>query len=123
VSLSFNLLTNFSIIPLQCVSFGGILVAVLGLFFAIFYLGQSLFSNIAVPGYASLIIAILVLGGTQLLALGVLGEYIGRLHLNVNRKPQYVEREVLGRHRTSPSNGLRARNFSSEEYSPKTVLL
>jgi undecaprenyl-phosphate 4-deoxy-4-formamido-L-arabinose transferase len=49
-----------------------------------------------VPGYASTIIAILTLGGVQLLALGMIGEYLGRLHLNMNRKPQYVERQVLG---------------------------
>jgi hypothetical protein len=55
-----------------------------------------LLNNITVPGYASTIIAILVLGGIQLMALGVMGEYLGRLHLNVNRKPQYVERQCLG---------------------------
>jgi undecaprenyl-phosphate 4-deoxy-4-formamido-L-arabinose transferase len=38
--------------------------------------------------------AILILGGAQLMALGVIGEYLGRLHLNVNRKPQYVVRQV-----------------------------
>ena len=47
------------------------------------------------PGYASTIIAILVLGGIQLLALGIMGEYLGRLHMNVNRKPQYSIRHVL----------------------------
>jgi polyisoprenyl-phosphate glycosyltransferase len=41
-------------------------------------------------------IAMLVLGGVQLLALGIMGEYLGRLHLNVNRKPQHVVRQVLG---------------------------
>ena len=46
------------------------------------------------PGFASTIIAVLILGGTQLLALGVIGEYLGRLHLNVNRKPQYVIRHL-----------------------------
>jgi hypothetical protein len=45
--------------------------------------------------YASTIVAVLVLGGLQLLALGVMGEYLGRVHLNINRKPQYTIREVL----------------------------
>lgn len=61
-----------------------------------YYLLQHLFSNISVPGYASTIIAVLILGGVQLLALGVIGEYVGRLHLNVNRKPQYVVRQYIG---------------------------
>jgi undecaprenyl-phosphate 4-deoxy-4-formamido-L-arabinose transferase len=50
---------------------------------------------IIVPGYASTITAILVLGGVQLMALGIIGEYLGRLHLNVNRKPQYTIRTVV----------------------------
>jgi undecaprenyl-phosphate 4-deoxy-4-formamido-L-arabinose transferase len=62
---------------------------------AFYYLIQYLMHRIVVPGYASIIIAVLVLGGVQLLALGVMGEYLGRLHLNVNRKPQYVERHVV----------------------------
>jgi undecaprenyl-phosphate 4-deoxy-4-formamido-L-arabinose transferase len=94
--LAFNLFTNFSLMPLQLVSVCGFSVAITGFLAGVYYLYQYLFSNIAVPGYASTIIAILVLGGTQLLALGILGEYLGRLHLNVNRKPQYTERCVLG---------------------------
>jgi undecaprenyl-phosphate 4-deoxy-4-formamido-L-arabinose transferase len=94
--LAFNLFTNFSLIPLQLVSACGFSVAITGFFIGLYYLCQYLFSNIAVPGYASTIIAILVLGGTQLLALGIMGEYLGRLHLNVNHKPQYTERCVLG---------------------------
>jgi hypothetical protein len=43
-------------------------------------------------------VAVLVVGGTQLLALGIIGEYLGRLHLNVNRKPQYTVRTVLKGH-------------------------
>jgi undecaprenyl-phosphate 4-deoxy-4-formamido-L-arabinose transferase len=94
--LAFNLFTNFSLVPLQLVSAYGFLVAITGFLVGVYYLCQYMFSNIAVPGYASTIIAILVLGGTQLLALGIMGEYLGRLHLNVNHKPQYTERCVLG---------------------------
>jgi undecaprenyl-phosphate 4-deoxy-4-formamido-L-arabinose transferase len=93
--LAFNLFTNFSLVPLQLVSVWGMFVALVGLVFGGYYLVQSLLSNIAVSGYASTIVAILVLGGTQLLALGIIGEYLGRVHLNVNRKPQYVERHIL----------------------------
>lgn len=93
--LALNLFTNFSLLPLQLVSVWGMCVATVGLAFGGYYLVQSLLSNIAVSGYASTIVAILVLGGTQLLALGIIGEYLGRVHLNVNRKPQYVERQIL----------------------------
>lgn len=95
VVLALNLFTNFSLVPLQLVSVWGMFVAVVGLLFGGYFLVQSLLSNIAVSGYASTIVAIMVLGGTQLLALGIIGEYLGRIHLNVNRKPQYVERQIL----------------------------
>jgi undecaprenyl-phosphate 4-deoxy-4-formamido-L-arabinose transferase len=95
MSLAFNLFTNFSLVPLQLISFCGLTAAVGGLLVAVYYLSLHLFHRITWPGYASTIIAILVLGGIQLLSLGIMGEYLGRLHINVNRKPQYVEREVL----------------------------
>ncbi len=93
--LALNLFTNFSLLPLQLVSVWGFLTAAVGLVLGCYYLIYSLVSKEVVPGYASTIIAILVLGGVQLLSLGIIGEYLGRLHLNVNRKPQYVERHVL----------------------------
>lgn len=93
--LALNLFTNFSLLPLQFVTVCGFLSAVGGLSLAFYYLIQYLLSNITVPGYASIMIAVLVLGGAQLLSLGIIGEYLGRLHLNVNRKPQYVVRQVM----------------------------
>lgn len=92
VVLALNLYTNFSLLPLQIVSGIGLLTACSGFLLGAYYLFQYLVSNILVPGFASTIIAILILGGVQLLALGVIGEYLGRLHLNVNRKPQFVVR-------------------------------
>lgn len=92
--LSLNLYTNFSLIPLQIVSGLGFVTALSGFTVGLYYLFQFFASNIEVPGFASTIIAILILGGAQLLALGVIGEYLGRLHLNVNRKPQYVIRHL-----------------------------
>lgn len=94
MALALNLYTNFSLIPLQIVSALGLLTAASGFTVGLYYLVQFLAANIAVPGFASTIIAILILGGVQLLALGVIGEYLGRLHLNVNRKPQYVIRNI-----------------------------
>lgn len=95
MTLAFNLFTNFSLWPLQLVSLLGLVTASLGLGAAAIYLLLYLSSNIAVPGYASVIIAVLVLGGIQLISLGIMGEYLGRLHLNVNKKPQYTTRDVI----------------------------
>ena len=95
VLLALNLFSNFSLLPLQFISLVGLLVAFAGFAVSGYFLFQYFANAIAVPGFASTIVAVLVLGGIQLVALGVMGEYLGRLHLNMNRKPQYVEREVL----------------------------
>jgi len=96
LTLAFNLFTNFSLLPLQLVSLFGLLTAMGGFLLAFIYLVLYLLARIVVPGYASTIIIVLVVGGVQLLSLGIIGEYLGRLHLNVNRKPQYSVRKVLG---------------------------
>ena len=111
--LAFNLFTNFSLVPLQAVSLLGLFAATGGLLVAVYYALAYFLAHITVPGYASTIIAVLFLGGVQLLALGVMGEYIGRLHLNVNRKPQYTVRVVVTKERASqdgdPPSGTRDR--------------
>ncbi len=97
IALAFNLFTNFSLIPLQVVSGVGVITAICGFLASIYYIAQYFLSNISIPGYASIIIAILILGGVQLLALGIIGEYLGRLHLNMNKKPQYSVRTVISK--------------------------
>lgn len=96
ILLSFNLLTNFSLLPLQLSTFLGLLSAVVGFGIGAYYIWTALMNRIAVPGYASIITAVLFLGGVQLFAIGIIGEYVGRLHLNVSRKPQYRVRNKLG---------------------------
>jgi polyisoprenyl-phosphate glycosyltransferase len=98
IALALNLFTNFSLWPLRLISFCGLGSAGLGFLAAAYFLICYLLGTITVPGYASLIVAMLLLGGVQLLALGVMGEYLGRLHLNVNHKPQFVERQALEKH-------------------------
>jgi polyisoprenyl-phosphate glycosyltransferase len=104
VLLALNLFTNFTLLPLRVVSWFGLALSASGFCVALFYVFEFLRARISVPGYASTIIAILVVGGTQLLALGMIGEYLGRLHLNVNRKPQYTVRSV--RQRRSGDDGV-----------------
>ena len=64
--------------------------------FAVFIIVRTLTSGINVPGYASLMVAILFLGGLQLLSLGVLGEYVGRILTETKGRPLYVVRETIG---------------------------
>lgn len=102
LAMALNLYTNFSLLPLQLVSVLGFVASAAGLVAAGYYVLQSLTSHIAVPGYASTIVAILLLGGIQLLALGIMGEYLGRLHMNVNKKPQYLVRHHMQAHVDTP---------------------
>lgn len=112
-TLAMNLFTNFSLLPLQIVSASGIAVAFAGLVLGLYYFVQKIVGNIAVPGYASLIVAVLILGGLQLLALGIIGEYLGRIHLNINKQPQYTIRESLPSLSTSDNTISEANNSSS----------
>lgn len=98
IALAFNLFTNFSLLPLQIVSLVGSFAAACGLLTGLYYLIRHFTGGITTPGYASIIVSILTLGGLQLLGLGIIGEYLGRLHLNFNAKPQYWERQVLAAH-------------------------
>jgi polyisoprenyl-phosphate glycosyltransferase len=100
--LALNLFTNFSLLPLQVISVLGCLTATFGLGLGIYYTILHLLSQITVPGYASIMVALVTLGGLQMLSLGIMGEYLGRLHLNVNRKPQYTVRRRLGSAEAEP---------------------
>ena len=66
------------------------------LIYAAFIVGRTLISGVDVPGYASLLVAILFLGSLQLISIGVLGEYIGRIYLESKHRPKYIVRKVHG---------------------------
>jgi undecaprenyl-phosphate 4-deoxy-4-formamido-L-arabinose transferase len=90
VSLWLQMATSFSIVPLRLVSFAGALASCVAFLVAIVVLIQKLRHPELPVGWASLILSILFMGGLQLLALGAIGEYTGRVLLNVNKRPQYV---------------------------------
>jgi undecaprenyl-phosphate 4-deoxy-4-formamido-L-arabinose transferase len=90
LSLWLKMATSFSIVPLRLSSIVGVAVALLGFLFAIYLVVQRMTMNVMPTGWASLIVTILIMGGAQLVALGLLGEYLGRLFLTVNARSQYV---------------------------------
>ncbi|MGK7920701.1 MAG: glycosyltransferase family 2 protein [Trichodesmium sp.] len=89
-------ITAFSSIPLKIWSYIGISISLISFIYASFLVIRTLIFGIDVPGYASLIVAILFLGGIQLLSLGILGEYLGRVHDEVKRRPLYLVRDSYG---------------------------
>ena len=87
---------SFSIKPLRLSTLMGFVSAGLALMVILYALGMRLFTQRWVTGWTALIIAILFLGGAQLISLGIIGEYIGRLYGEAKRRPLYLVRETLG---------------------------
>ena len=81
---------SFSTVPLRASFYVGVAIAAVAVLYAMFILTRVLILGIDTPGYASLLIAVLLLGAIQLLSLGVIGEYLGRLFLEVKGRPIYV---------------------------------
>lgn len=86
-------ITSFSRVPLQLLSGGGVAIAVTSIVYGAWMVLRTLLFGIDLPGYASLMTAVLFLGGVQLIGLGVLGEYLGRVFLEVKQRPLYLVRQ------------------------------
>jgi glycosyltransferase involved in cell wall biosynthesis len=84
---------SFSTVPLRIWSYLGALFAILGLSYGAYIVMETMIHGRNVPGYASLMTAILFFGGIQLISLGIIGEYIGRIFLEVKQRPVYVKRK------------------------------
>ncbi len=93
--LNFDLLTGFSLLPIQTVSLAGILVAAIGLGFALFLGLRRLLVGPEVEGVFTLFGLLFFFVGLQILALGLIGEYVGRIYQEVRRRPRYVISEIL----------------------------
>ena len=86
--------TSFSRLPLQVWSYAGLAIALLALGYGSWMVLRTLLFGIDLPGYASLMTAVLFLGGIQLIGMGVLGEYLGRIFEEVKSRPLYIIRDV-----------------------------
>lgn len=89
-------ITGFSTLPLRLWSYIGVTIAMAAIIYALYLIIKTMVLGIDVPGYASLMVIVLFLGGIQLITLGVLGEYMGRMYRETKRRPVYVVREQWG---------------------------
>ena len=89
-------ITSFSTVPLRVWTYIGALGALLTFLYALFIIARVLIFGVDVPGYASLLVAVLFIGSLQLLSVGLLGEYIGRVYLETKQRPIYVVRREIG---------------------------
>jgi glycosyltransferase involved in cell wall biosynthesis len=102
IEYAWNGITSFSAMPLHAIWIGGLLVCAISLFYAVSLVAiKSLqllgyFSNLQVPGFTTLAVAVMFFGGIQLLAIGVIGSYLAKLFIEVKRRPLYVTRSKEG---------------------------
>ncbi len=89
-------ITSFSTLPLKIWTYLGLLISLLALIYAGFLILRTLIFGIDLPGYASLMVTTLFFGGIQLITLGVIGEYLGRVYEEVKARPLYFVRDAYG---------------------------
>jgi len=89
ISLWLNMFTNFSVVPLRIATFLGVVLSFGGFLFAIAILVEKLFYPEVPQGYASLVIIFIIFSGVQLVFIGLIGEYLGRLFISNNKHPQF----------------------------------
>lgn len=87
-------ITSFSTLPLRVWTYVGGMTAGFSVLYAIYLSVKTIVRGVDVPGYASLITAILFLGGVQLVGIGIIGEYIGRIYMESKHRPLYVVRKI-----------------------------
>jgi len=109
-------LTAFSTMPLRIWTYIGVLVSASAFLVGIYELFKVLVDGVEVPGYASIILSVLFLGGLQLIATGILGEYLARIFTEVKGRPLFVVRERLGIEQPVPN-----RPMEGEETDPGVI--
>jgi glycosyltransferase involved in cell wall biosynthesis len=102
IRLWLNMFVNFSVMPLRLATAAGFALSLCGLGGTLWVVLEALLQRTP-PGWASLSVAVLLLSGVQLTMLGLFGEYLGRLYLTANRKPQSVIKEVIESDAAAPA--------------------
>ncbi len=107
-------ITSASTAPLRVWSYLGLAIAFLSFAYALFLIVRTFFHGADVAGYPSIMVAMLFLGGVQLISLGVLGEYVGRILIETKRRPIYVVRARVGDLPPAPPHALEVVSASAD---------
>ncbi|WP_249417533.1 glycosyltransferase family 2 protein [Pusillimonas minor] len=105
--LAFEGITSFSVAPLRIAMVLGLLTALTGVLFGGWIIAKTLVLGEVVQGYPSLIAIMTLLGGVQLVSVGLLGEYVGKTYFEAKQRPLYLVRDIVERRQTSRSVGVR----------------
>jgi len=95
LALALDAVTSFSVVPLRMISALGVLVFLFSAGMGVWTLWVRLFTERAVPGWTSTLLPIYALGGLQILCIGILGEYLGKVYQETKRRPRYIIEKVL----------------------------
>jgi hypothetical protein len=95
VKLALDGIFGFSFLPLRAATYLGFLVTLFGLFLVGWVLFERFVTRTAILGWPSLMVAVCILGGTQLVTIGILGEYLGRIYDEVRGRPNYLVHELI----------------------------
>lgn len=89
-------LSSFSMVPLRVWSFIGVVLALLSGVYGLYLIGEALFLGVRTPGFPTIMVSMLFVSGVQLISLGVIGEYVGRIFTEVKRRPLYLVADEVG---------------------------
>ncbi len=95
LSFAWDGVTSFSVMPLRFITATGFLIFIATLIMSSWVLGVKLFSEEAVPGWASTVLPIYFIGGIQVLSIGIVGEYIGKIYMETKERPRYIIEKVI----------------------------
>ncbi len=96
VSLAKDGLFAFSTLPLRITTYLGVIISLVSFSYAFWLIYRTYFFGVITPGYASLMAAILCMGGIQLISLGIIGEYLGRIYKETKQRPLFIIEEIIG---------------------------
>jgi dolichol-phosphate mannosyltransferase len=104
VRLAIDAVTGFSTAPLRLASHIGLALVAVSLLLLV-YIVYGYLSGAVIPGWTSLMLVVVVLGAVQMFVLGMIGEYLGRLFIEVKRRPLYIVSEIAGQLEGRPTLG------------------
>lgn len=115
ISLALTGILAFSIAPLRALTVTGLALSALALGYGAWVVGEYFFTGIAVPGYATIVVGMMFFSGIQLLSIGVLAEYVGRIYEEVKQRPPYLISQRTGQ-------GLAACDYAPNAGNPPLIL-
>ena len=115
VALALDAITSFSVVPLRVISLLGFLVFAGSMAVTVWALWVSVVADKSIPGWASVVLPMYFLGGVQLLALGAIGEYLGKLYVEIKSRPRFFVEQIVGHSDASGAQNVRKRESERDD--------